>query len=52
MAMRKFQSVEKTVVLSPEEQAQISANLHTIGKTSAQNLSEEERKALDAQRRL
>lgn len=46
--MRKYQSVEKAEVLPPREQQQISANLHSIGKTSAKDLSEEERrKALD-----
>lgn len=46
MALTKYQSVEKTEVLPPVEQKQISDNLHSIGKTSAKNLSEEERKKL------
>lgn len=51
MALTKYQHVEKAEVLPPKEQAQISRNLHAIGKTSAKNLSEEERKhALDAKR--
>jgi hypothetical protein len=51
MGFRKFQSVEKTEVLPPSEQQKISENLHKIGKTSAKDLSEEERrKALDAHR--
>lgn len=48
MGLRKYQSVEKTEVLPPSEQQKISQNLHSLGKTSAKNLSEEERrKALD-----
>jgi hypothetical protein len=46
MGMRKYQSVEKTTVLPPKDQKAISANLHAMGKTSAQNLSDEERKKL------
>lgn len=48
--MRKFQSVEKTQVLGADEQAKISDNLHKLGKTSAVELTEEERaKALDSE---
>jgi hypothetical protein len=54
MAMRKYQSVEKTQVLSPEEQTKVSENLHKLGKTSARGLTDEERAAfktaLDTQR--
>jgi hypothetical protein len=51
MGFRKYQSVEKTEVLPPQEQKSISNGLHAIGKTSARDLSEEERrKALDTKR--
>jgi len=50
MGMRKYQSVEKANVLPADEQQKISANLHTLGKTSAVNLTDEERKALDVAR--
>jgi glutathione synthase/RimK-type ligase-like ATP-grasp enzyme len=51
MAFRKYQSVEKAEVLPPKEQHKISSNLHKLGKTSAQDLSDEEREAaLDAKR--
>lgn len=46
MAMRKYQSVEKTEVLPPQEQQKISSDLHAIGKTSAKELTEEERQKL------
>lgn len=46
MGMRKYQSVERAEVLPPKEQQKISENLHSVGKTSAKNLSEEERKKL------
>ena len=53
MAMRKYQSVEKTEVLAPSAQKAISTGLHSIGKTSARDLSEEERrKVLDAAKRV
>lgn len=39
-------SVEKTAVLPPKEQHRIASNLNTVGKKSAQGLSEEERKSL------
>lgn len=51
VSLRKYQSVEKTEVLPPQEQQKISSGLHAIGKTSAANLDEEERrKALDSNR--
>lgn len=53
MALRKYQSVEKAQVLPPSEQKAISSNLHSIGKTSAAKLSEDERrKALDTSKRV
>lgn len=49
--MRKYQSVEQTTVLSPSEQEKIASGLRAIGKTSAKDLTEEERKlALDTSR--
>lgn len=46
MGMRKYQSAEKAQVLSPQEQTKVSENLHKLGKTSARDLSDEERAAL------
>ncbi len=46
MAMRKYQTVEKADVLPPKEQQAISNSLHKLGKSSARDLSEEERKSL------
>jgi hypothetical protein len=48
--MLKYTTSEKAEVLPPKEQQAISDGLHSIGKTSAVNLTEEERKALDAKR--
>jgi CheY binding len=49
--MRKYQSVEKAEVLPEKDQDKISENLHTLGKTSARELSDEERKfVLDTNR--
>ena len=52
MGFTKYQKAEKTEVLPPEKQKAISDSLHSIGKTSARDLSEEERRkiALDANR--
>lgn len=51
MSLRKYQSVEKATVVSPQESSQISENLHKLGKTSARDLTDEERaKALDTKR--
>lgn len=51
MGFTKYQKAESAQVLPPEEQKAISDNLHSLGKTSARDLSEEERKiALDAKR--
>ncbi|GAC1397183.1 MAG: hypothetical protein NVSMB52_10870 [Chloroflexota bacterium] len=44
MSFRKTQSVEKAEVLSPAEHAEIENQLHKIGKTSAQELTPEQRK--------
>lgn len=51
MSLRKYQKVESTQVASPKEHAQIESNLHRLGKTSAVDLTEEERKSsLDTKR--
>jgi hypothetical protein len=53
MGLRKYQSVERAQVLPPSEQKAISNNLHSIGKTSAVKLTEDERrKALDTNKRV
>lgn len=44
MSLRKYQSVEKVEVLSPKEQEKIAANLKKLGKTSAVDLSSEDRR--------
>jgi hypothetical protein len=47
--MRKYTTVESVKVLPQQEQERISAELHKLGKTSARDLTEEERKqALDS----
>jgi hypothetical protein len=46
MGMTKYQSVERAEVLSEEEQARINQGLRRLGKTSVQDLSEDERKRL------
>lgn len=43
MSFTKTQSVESSQVLSPEDHKRIESNLHGIGKTSAKQLSDEER---------
>lgn len=55
VSMRKFQSVEKAEVLSPKGQDKVAEALHKLGKTSARDLTDEERviafrAALDADR--
>jgi surface antigen len=53
MGLRKYQSVEKAQVLPPSEQKAISNGLHSLGKTSAAKLSEDERrKVLDTNKRV
>jgi hypothetical protein len=46
--MRKYADVEKTKVLEPEDQRRIAGNLHNMGKTSAVNLTDEQRRKLDS----
>ena len=43
MSMRKYQSVEKTEILPRSEQDRVSSELHKLGKTSARDLTDEER---------
>jgi hypothetical protein len=43
MTMRKYQSVEKTEVVSPEGHDKIAADLKKVGKTSAAELTDAER---------
>jgi hypothetical protein len=47
MAFRKYQSVEKTRVLTEGQHSRVGQFLHKLGKRSASDLTEEERKALD-----
>lgn len=44
--MTKYQSVERAEILSEEEQARINQGLRRLGKKSAQDLTEDERKRL------
>ena len=44
MTLRKYQSVEKTDVLSQDEHKQVESNLHKLGKKSAAGLGEVDRK--------
>ena len=46
MGFRKFQSVEKTDVLSDEEHGKIKNALKKLNKTSAKQLTDEEREKL------
>lgn len=46
MGMTKYQSVEHAEVLPEEEQARINEGLRRLGKASAKDLTEDERKAL------
>jgi len=41
--IRKYQSVEKADVLSPADHQKIETGLHRLGKTNAQDLTEDER---------
>ena len=43
MAMTKYADVEDAKVLSPQEHDQIESNLHRVGKTSARDLTDNER---------
>lgn len=54
MGFKKYQKVEQSDVLSPQEHDQIQENLKKVGKTSARDLDEQERQqvlgALDENR--
>jgi ribosome recycling factor len=41
---RKYQKVEKANVLSEDEHRKVESNLHKLNKTSAADLTDEERK--------
>lgn len=43
MGMQKFQSVEKTEVVSPEDHKNIAVRLAKVGATTASTLTDEER---------
>jgi hypothetical protein len=43
--MRKYTAAEKAQVLTPAQNERIGANLNSIGKTSARDLTAEERQA-------
>lgn len=47
MAFSKYTKAESSQVLSPEQHKAVESELHGIGKTSAQELDEEQRKALN-----
>jgi hypothetical protein len=44
MALRKYADVETAEVLPPEDQERIERGLHRLGKTTAKDLSEDERR--------
>lgn len=46
MALRKYQSVEKSNVVSPEGHKAIQGELRKAGKTSVQDMTEDEKKRL------
>jgi hypothetical protein len=51
MSLRKYQKAEDARVLEEQESQKIAAELHRMGKTSAAELSDTERKsALDTHR--
>jgi hypothetical protein len=49
--MRKFTNAEKVEVVSPEGHQAIEDELKKIGKTSAANLTDEEREQVDLDKR-
>lgn len=51
MGFQKFQSVEKSEVVSPEGQKAIEAELSKVGKTSAVSLTDAERAQVDLDKR-
>lgn len=46
MTMQKFTQAEQAEVLTPEEHKNVEEGLHSLGKTSARDLSDEERKSI------
>lgn len=46
---RKYQSVEKAEVLSKDDHERVEKHLHSLNKTSATQLTEEEREELAKQ---
>lgn len=49
MGLRKYADAESAKVVSPQEKDKIAAGLGKVGKTSAVNLTDDERKrALDS----
>ena len=46
MSLRKFQSVEDAKVVEERESQKITAELHRLGKTSATELTDSERKSV------
>lgn len=46
MTLTKYQSVERAEILSEEEQLRINQGLRRLGKASAKDLAEDERKRL------
>jgi hypothetical protein len=49
MGLRKYADVETTEVLPAEDQERIERSLHRVGKTSAKDLTEDERKRVFSQ---
>lgn len=47
MGFRKFTGVEKSEILSPDQHRAVEDELHRLGKTSAKDLSVEERESLN-----
>jgi hypothetical protein len=51
MGFQKFQSVEKSQVVSPEGRKAIEQELAKVGKTSAANLTDAEREQVNLDKR-
>lgn len=49
MGLRKYADAEKTEVLPAEDQERIERDLHRVGKTSAKDLTEDERNRVFSQ---
>jgi len=48
MGMTKYADVERAEILSEDEQTRINKGLRQLGKTSAKDLTEDERKLLSS----